>query len=70
MSPRSSFTATGRESPGLALARRGSWNNTGNGFEKALDGNLKTFFDAPIPAGAYVGMDIQQVDALSPYLRQ
>jgi hypothetical protein len=30
----------------------------GNGFANALDGNTTTFFDAPIDAGAYVGLDL------------
>jgi hypothetical protein len=46
------LTGSGFETPG-------SWNNQGNTLEKALDGNLSTYFDAPGPDGAYVGINAQ-----------
>jgi len=35
----------------------GSWNNQGNTFEKALDGDINTYFDGPTAHGNYVGID-------------
>jgi hypothetical protein len=43
---------------GTGFGSAGSWNNSGNTFVKALDGNTTTFFDAPTGSGAYVGLDI------------
>ena len=34
----------------------GSWYDQGGTFDKALDGNIETFFDAPTATGAYVGI--------------
>jgi List-Bact-rpt repeat protein len=42
---------------GQSFGTLGSWSNLGNTFDKAFDGNLDTFFDAPLPTGAYVGID-------------
>jgi hypothetical protein len=39
-----------------AFGTPGSWYDLGNTFDKALDGNLETYFDAPISTGAYVGV--------------
>ena len=47
----SKLTGTGIGSPG-------SWGNLGNTFDKALDGNLSTFFDAPNASGDWVGLDL------------
>ena len=44
---------------GQSFGTPGSWSNLGNTFDKALDGNLETFFDAPLPTGAHVGVDSQ-----------
>ena len=41
---------------GQGFGTPGSWYDLGNTFDKALDGDLETFFDAPIPTGAYVGI--------------
>ena len=41
---------------GTGLGTPGSWSNSGNTFEKALDGDVNTFFDAPTDTG-YVGID-------------
>ncbi len=42
---------------GTSLGTTGSWNNSGNIRERALDGNLSTFFDAPTNL-AWVGIDL------------
>ena len=42
---------------GTGYGTFGSWNNSGNPFDKALDGNVETFFDAPDGDGGYVGID-------------
>lgn len=36
----------------------GSYNNAGNTCDKAMDGNVETFFDANVSSGAYVGLDL------------
>ena len=41
--------------PFNASGTAGSWQNAGNGFAKAFDGNLNTFFDAPTGSGNYLG---------------
>jgi hypothetical protein len=51
------FYRSGVKASGGAFGTPGSWYDLGNTFDKALDGNLETFFDAPIPTGAYVGID-------------
>jgi hypothetical protein len=35
----------------------GAWNNSGNTFDKALDGNTATFYDANNGSGSFVGID-------------
>ena len=42
---------------GTSIGTTGSWNNTGNIREMALDGNPDTFFDAPTNY-AWVGIDL------------
>src|SRR6185369_14626094 len=43
---------------GTIIGTAGSWNNSGNTKEKAMDGNLSTFFDGPDPGtGEWVGLD-------------
>ncbi len=42
---------------GTGFGTPGSYNNFGNGFEKALDGDPSTFFDAPTGTGSFVGID-------------
>jgi hypothetical protein len=53
------FYRDGVKLTGKGFGTPGSWSGQGSTFDKALNGNPDTFFDAPIPAGAYVGMDIQ-----------
>jgi hypothetical protein len=50
------FYRDGAKVSGGAFGTPGSWYDLGNTFDKALDGNLDTFFDAPISTGAYVGI--------------
>ena len=40
---------------GTIIGTTGSWNNSGNTREYAMDGNLSTFFDAPSGTSNYVG---------------
>ena len=50
------FHRDGTKLAGVAYGTPGSWYDLGNTFDKALDGNVDTFFDAPINTGAYVGL--------------
>ncbi|EEF57830.1 LamG-like jellyroll fold domain-containing protein [Pedosphaera parvula] len=43
---------------GTIIGTSGSWNNSGNTKEKAMDGSLTTFFDAPTGNGDWVGLDL------------
>jgi formylglycine-generating enzyme required for sulfatase activity len=51
------FYRSGAKVASAASGTPGSWNNQGSSFEKALDGNLETFFDAQEPNGAFVQVD-------------
>ena len=53
------FYRDGAKLTGVGFGTPGSWNNAGSTLEKALDGNLDSFFDAPIASGAYVGINTQ-----------
>jgi formylglycine-generating enzyme required for sulfatase activity len=50
------FYRAGVKVPGAGFGTPGSWSNGGNTFEKALDVDTNTFFDAPTPDGNYVGI--------------
>ncbi|MGA7901182.1 MAG: DUF4082 domain-containing protein, partial [Terrimicrobiaceae bacterium] len=50
------FYRGGAKLNGAGYGTPGSWNNAGNTFVKAIDGNVSTFFDAPADT-AYVGID-------------
>ena len=50
------FYRGGAKLNGAGYGTPGSWNNDGNTFVKAIDGNVSTFFDAPADTG-YVGID-------------
>ncbi len=41
---------------GTPFGTPGSWQNQGNGFANAVDGNTATFFDAPGPDGDFAGI--------------
>lgn len=43
---------------GTIIGTTGSFGGSGNTREKAFDGNLTTFFDAPTTSGAWVGLDL------------
>jgi len=52
------FVACTNKLSGTIIGTSGSWNNSGNTIAKAFDGNLNTFFDAPVNSGAWVGLDL------------
>lgn len=43
---------------GTPVGSAGSWNNAGNTFKNAIDGNTSTFYDAVDANGGYVGLDL------------
>jgi hypothetical protein len=43
---------------GTIIGTTGSWSNSGNTREMAMDWNLNTYFDAPIGTNAWVGLDL------------
>ena len=43
---------------GTIMGTSGSWSNSGNTREKAMDGSTATFFDAPSGNGDWVGIDL------------
>ncbi len=53
------FYRVGKKLTGTGFGTSGSWSNSGNTFEKALDGDVNTFFDAPTDSGNHVGIDTQ-----------
>ena len=53
------FYRGGTKVNGAGFGTPGSWSNNGSTFDKGLDGNVNTFFDAPTDSGAYVGIDTQ-----------
>jgi hypothetical protein len=53
------FYRSGVKVTGTGFGTPGSWSNSGATFEKALDGDVNTFFDAPTGSGTYVGVDTQ-----------
>jgi hypothetical protein len=51
-------TSTNYLLSGAIIGTSGSWSNLGNTKEKAFDGSLSTFFDAPTASAAWVGLDL------------
>ena len=51
------FYRGGEKTAGTGYGAPGSRNNLGATFDKALDGNVNTFFDGPSHNGMYVGVD-------------
>ncbi|HEV2207633.1 MAG TPA: glycoside hydrolase family 2 TIM barrel-domain containing protein [Verrucomicrobiae bacterium] len=52
---------------GTLIGTSGSWNNSGNTIQMAMDGDITTFFDGPTANGDWVGLDLgsaQPVTAL------
>ncbi|MBC7450218.1 MAG: discoidin domain-containing protein [Cytophagales bacterium] len=57
---------------GTAIGTPGSWGNTGNGFEKAFDNDVSTYFDAPEDI-AWAGLSLPKdykVTGINYYPRQ
>ena len=52
------FYRAGVKLTGTGFGTPGSWNNVGNTFAKALDGDVQTYFDGPVSDGNFVGIDI------------
>ncbi len=50
---------------GTVIGTAGSWANAGNTAARAEDGNLSTFFDAPVANGDYVGLDLGSAYAIT-----
>jgi hypothetical protein len=53
------FYRNGAKLTGTGFGTPGSWSNLGNTFAKALDGDVKTYFDGPVSDGNYVGIATQ-----------
>jgi hypothetical protein len=51
------FYRNGSKLSGSGFGTSGSYNNSGDTFAKALDGDTGTAFDGPTPNGCYVGLD-------------
>lgn len=51
------FHQGGAKIEGAGFGMTGSYNNLGNTYDKALDGDVTTYFDASRADGAYVGVD-------------
>jgi uncharacterized repeat protein (TIGR02543 family) len=51
------FYRNGVKVNGVPFGTPGSYQNQGNTFQKALDGNTGTYFDAPTASSAFVGID-------------
>ena len=51
------FYRKGLKVRGVGFGTPGAWNNNGNTFARALDGNVGTRFDGPTANGVYVGVD-------------
>jgi|GEM_PF-1117071 len=43
---------------GSIVGTPGAYGGSGNTKEKVFDGNLRTFFDAPVASGGWVGLDL------------
>ena len=52
------FIKDGVKLTGTPYGSPGSYANSGNTFEKALDGNAATYFDAPTANGNFVGLEL------------
>jgi len=51
------FYRAGVKLEGTGYGSPGSWANSGSTFDKALDGDVNTYFNGPAPDGNYVGLD-------------
>jgi hypothetical protein len=52
------FYAGDKKLTGKGLGTPGSWDNGGNTFDKALDGDTATFFGGPDATGNHVGIEV------------
>ena len=50
---------------GAIIGTSGSWNNSGNTIQKAFDGSLTTYFDAPTGNGDWAGLDLGSAKTIS-----
>jgi beta-galactosidase len=50
---------------GTIIGTSGSWNNDGNTIQKAMDGDITTFFDAPTGNGDWVGLDLGMAEPVT-----
>ncbi|HLL91065.1 MAG TPA: galactose oxidase-like domain-containing protein, partial [Tepidisphaeraceae bacterium] len=50
---------------GAPIGTAGAYGGGANTKERALDGSLSTFFDAPVSAGAWVGLDLGAARAVT-----
>lgn len=50
---------------GTIIGTSGSYNNLGNTKEKAMDGDLASFFDGPTADGVWVGLDLGLAKTIS-----
>jgi titin len=53
-----SGTQTSNKLAGTVIGTSGSYNNLGNTRDKAFDGDLTNYFDAPTADGAWAGLDL------------
>jgi hypothetical protein len=60
------FYRKGLKVRGVGFGTPGAWNNNGNTFPKALDGNVGTRFDGPTANGVYVGVDTKASASVAP----
>ena len=58
-------TAAPNQLTGTVIGTAGSYQNQGNGIANVFDGNLSTFFDAPVGSGAWVGLDLGSAQSIS-----
>ena len=50
---------------GTIIGTSGSYGNSGNTKEKAVDGDVSTYFDSSIGSGAWVGLDLGTAQAIT-----
>jgi hypothetical protein len=60
------FYRKGLKVRGVGFGTPGAWNNNGNTFARALDGNVGTPFDGPTANGVYVGVDTKASASVAP----
>ncbi len=63
--PAPAVTPTATQLTGTVIGTAGSYRNQGNTRDKAFDGSLSTYFDAPTASGSYTGLDLGAADAVT-----